>query len=383
MKKDTRNLYKVNNILELDKALYGKEGEIEPVLYKKLINGMKEINTAHFENREVEIQAFIRNLFDSKEFTAQDNLIKWFDLAEYKEMIENIRKDKDRSETSALKDVKIHKQPLQIQDFSVFENLEKEIPNFKNVVDYYRGAFAMNKTRKNSEYVAPRPILLLGEAGIGKTYFANSLAKLLNTSYNFFDSNSISTSWALSGSSPSWRGADAGLIFKTLAESVNISPVITLDEIDKLQINSQNSPFSLFHQMFEKENARKFYDEYLKFYFDASNIIYVLTANSIRNIPESLLSRMEVFNIPNPSKDEMRLVAQNIYNKELNGSQFFTSKLNDEQLDLLSDLRPREVQKLISVSINSQLSKNVYDLGKTNQTLELFNKKSDIPRMGF
>ncbi len=382
MKKETRKPYHIKNISELDKFLYDAEGQIEPVLYNKFMDGMQKINNIHFDNREIEIQAFIKNLFQGNE-SFNNNLITWFELSEYNEMLESIRKDKDRSETSALKDVKIYKKPLEINNFKIFEDLEKQIPNFKSAVDYYRGAFAMNKTRKSFEYIAPRPILLLGDAGIGKTYFANTLAKLLNTSYNFFDSNSISTSWALSGSSPSWRGADAGLIFKTLAASNNISPLITLDEIDKLQINSQNSPFSLFHQMFEKENSKRFYDEYLKFYFDASNIIYVLTANNIRNIPDSLLSRMEVFQIPNPNKEEMRLVSQNIYTKELNGSQFFNPILNEEQLDYLSDLKPREVQKMISVSINNQLSQNVYDLQKTNQTLILVNKKDNITTMGF
>lgn len=383
MKKENQKPYHIKNILELDKFLYGKEGEIEPVLYKKFMDGMKEINSIHFDNREVEIKAFIKNLFQGNESVIQNNLLSWFDLSEYNEMLDNIRKDKDRSETSALKDVKIYKKPLEITDFAVFEDLDKKIPNFKNVVNYYRGAFAMNKTRKGSQYIAPRPILLLGEAGIGKTYFANTLAKILNTSYHFFDSNSISTSWSLSGSSPSWRGADAGLIFKTLAESNNISPVITLDEIDKLQINSQNSPFSLFHQMFEQENSKRFYDEYLKFYFDASNIIYILTANNIRNIPESLLSRMKVFHVPTPNKEEMRLVAQNIYQKELNGSSFFSKQLTESQLDFLSDLKPREVQQLISTSINNQLSANVYQLDKVDQTLVFEEKLENITTMGF
>ena len=374
----------IDNILDLDKFLFDKGGSMEPVLFKKFMDGMKNINTTHFNNREQDIQLFLKNIFNGRQIIPhENNSLTWFDLSEYKEMTESINKDKDRSGTSALKDVKILKKPLEIYDFSIFEKLEEQLPNFSDVIKYYRGAFVINKTRDESLYSAPRPVLLLGDAGIGKTVFANTLAKYLKTPYKFFDSNSISTSWSLSGCSPSWRGADAGLIFKTLAESETISPIITLDEIDKLENNRQNSPFSLFHQMFEKENARRFYDEYLKFYFDTSNIIYVLTANNINHIPASLLSRMEVFHIPNPDKEQMNKISQSIYEKEINGSSFFNKKLDDEQLSLLSSLKPRDVQKIISASIYTQLSNNVNNIHLKDQSLNLIIKDSPIKSMGF
>lgn len=382
--KKTINHYHIKNFFELDKFLFSSNGDIEPALYDKVMNGLKDINSLHFDNRNKDIDIFLKNLFNGiNVLPNQDGYLSWFDLSEYKEMIDSVKKDRDRASTSALRDVKILKKPLEINNFTVFDQLEALVPNFTDVITYYRGAFAMNKTRSINDYRAPRPVLLLGEAGIGKTYFANTLASLLGTSYQFLDSNSISSSWALSGCSTFWKGADAGLIFKTLAPCETISPVITLDEIDKLQSNNQNSPFSLFHQMFEKENAQKFYDEFLRFSFDTSNIIYVLTANNIHNIPDSLLSRMEIFEVPNPNSEQMRNIIQNIYKKELNNSNFFRKKLDDEQLDKLISYKPREVQKILSSSINQHLSKNIDKLNKTNQKLEI-NVRTDIRKnIGF
>lgn len=384
MTKQNDNAYHIKNFMELDKFLFNHHGEVDPVLFNKVMNGINDINNTHFNNREKSINLFLRDLFNNNPISSeQRDKLAWFNFSEYKEMIEMLKKDKDRAGTSALQDIKISKTPLQIENFDIFDELEKKLPNFSSVITYYRGAFAMNKTRSISNYAAPRPVLLLGEAGIGKTIFANTLAEILGTPYKFLDSNSISTSWSLSGYSPSWRGAEAGLIFKTLAQSDTISPVITLDEIDKLQTQNQQSPFSLFHQMFEKENSKRFYDEFLKFYFDASQIIYVLTANSINKIPESLLSRMEVFVVPNPNVEQMKTISQSIYQKEISGSSFFADSLDQEQLELLSTLKPREVQKMISNSINAQLSQNTKSLGKKEQRLDLLIKNDPRGAMGF
>lgn len=284
-------------------------------------------------------------------------LVPWIDTEKLSYCQEKISEDKDRSHTSCFRELKLNKTILQIDDFSGFTKLEKEFPNFQEVVQLYKGFFILNSSRNISSYQAPRPLLLLGNPGIGKTRFAKRLAQVLGTDYKFLDSNSITSGAILTGHNASWRGADAGFIFKTLAPCSNLSPVILLDEVDKLSSHREYSPFSTFHQLLEPENSSHIYDEFLEIEFNGSFIIYILTANNVKDIPESLLSRMNVVDIQNPNDEQMKIISQNIFTELLAGSLLFKKDLPIEALETLKKSSPREVYQV--------LSKNLFSLSAT------------------
>lgn len=306
--------------------------------------------------------------------------IPWIDLSLLRDCEEKISNDKDRSHTSCFRHIKLNKTSLKIEDFSVFDQLEIEFPNFKEVIQLYKGFFILNASRNDKNYQAPRPLLLLGNPGIGKTRFAKRLAQLFKTDYKFLDSNSITSGAVLTGHNASWRGADAGFIFKTLAPCPNLSPVILLDEVDKLSSNKNYSPFSTFHQLLEPENSVSIYDEFLELEFNGSFIIYILTANNIKDIPESLLSRMNVVEIKNPEPEHMKIISQNIFTELLSGSQLFKKELSEESLNYLSTFSPREVYQI--------LSKNLFTLSanqknKMNNIFSIAPEKKNEHKMGF
>jgi ATP-dependent Lon protease len=61
--------------------------------------------------------------------------------------------------------------------------------------------------------------------------------------------------------------------------------------------------------LLEPGTARKFKDEFYEMEFDASRLIVILTANSLDGVPEPLLSRVEVFNVPRPQhKQRLRII---------------------------------------------------------------------------
>jgi ATP-dependent Lon protease len=247
---------------------------------------------------------------------------------------------------------------LKMESLDVFDSLYDELPNFEEVIDFYKGNFILNQTKpKSAGYQVPTPILLVGPPGIGKTHFAESLAKCLATDSYFLDSNSITASWVLSGSSPTWKEANIGYIFKYINECKTASPVVIFDEIDKLSSNKSYDPFSTFHQLLEPLNAKKFRDEFLNLTFDASKFVYVLSANEINQIPDSLLSRMKVFHIQKPSEEQVRKIAQNMYTKLLDGSQLYKAQLSEENLAALSQYSPREIKQVLMDSVYSQAVK--------------------------
>ena len=291
----------------------------------------------------------------------QLNLLPWVDIDSLDVAKKKVLEHKDKQHTHCFDDLVLYKRALQPQNFDIFDELDKELPNFKAVTSFYRGSFALNESRDVKKYKAPKPILLLGNPGIGKTHYAKKLAKLLGTSYRFFDSNSITGGWVLSGNNATWRGADAGLIFTEMAKSETLSPIILLDEIDKISARSDHSPFSTFHQLFEPENAKTFFDEFVNLSFDASQIIYILTANEVKDIAPSLLSRMTVFNIENPSIEDMKKIIQSIYTNLMDGSKLFTKKLADSEVEKLVHKSPREVTQILSNNIFNQASNNSLD----------------------
>ena len=74
-------------------------------------------------------------------------------------------------------------------------DLCEKSPNFVNVVDDLRKSLALSVT--GNEAVQFTPMLLLGEPGLGKTYFAKRLADALGTGFQFVSMSSLTAGWVL------------------------------------------------------------------------------------------------------------------------------------------------------------------------------------------
>lgn len=357
--------------------------------YKDKNSIVQNFNNFGYIEIDDDMKIDIENLIKEDFSTLCD--IKWIDEGSIRHIKKNAELDKSHEQerknklNNYLSRLQIKKPIINIQDYSIFEDVRKKAPNFKEAIDYFKGSFILNHfKRKNEEiYQAPIPLLLLGDPGIGKTFFAKELAKCLKTSSHLIDANSISANWVLAGSSSQWKSAEAGLIFKQMLDSPTISPIIIFDEIDKLSFGKNYDPFSTFHQLLESENAKSFKDEYLDCSFDASNIIYILTANDANGIPESLLSRMKVIHIKKPDVETTHIIAQNIYSSIIGKSGLFEEKLKLKQLKELETLTPREIKQILNNSIFSQSAEidmsNIEQV-KTNQTLII---KKDKPKKVF
>ena len=154
------------------------------------------------------------------------------------------------------------------------------------------------------------PLLLLGDPGIGKTYLAMQLAQALGVNMEKISAGGAQGSFQLTGSHNSWTGARPGALFTLLAEGQYATPVVVIDEVDKIR-DSQYPVLPVLLDLFEPQTARCFKDEFFEMQFDASRIIYVLTANSLEGVPAPLLSRLEVFDIPRPEPAQRLRIIEN------------------------------------------------------------------------
>jgi ATP-dependent Lon protease len=223
-----------------------------------------------------------------------------------------------------------------------------ELPNFTSALDDIRRHVALSQD--SSDGLEVTPMLLLGPPGIGKTHFARRVAELLGTGMSLVPMSSMTAGWLLSGSSSQWKGAKPGRVFDAIVNGEYANPVIVVDEIDKASADAQYDPLGALYSLLEHDTAHSFVDEFAEVAIDASQVIWVTTANDARAIPEPIMNRMNVFEIEPPTPEQARDIARQLYQgirRDHDWGKHFSEQPSDDVLDVLSTLAPREMRRAI------------------------------------
>jgi len=227
-------------------------------------------------------------------------------------------------------------------------SLYEQLPNFTDALDDVKRHVALAQDCRDGLEVTP--MLLLGPPGIGKTHFARKLADLLSTGMSLVPMSSMTAGWLLSGASSQWKGARPGKVFEAIVDGQYANPVIVVDEIDKAACDAQYDPLGALYGLLEHDTAQSFMDEFAEIAIDASQVIWIMTANDERGIPEPILNRMNVFEIEPPSFDAARQIARNLYGsirREHGWGARFDPEPAGDLLDLLAELAPREMRRAL------------------------------------
>lgn len=226
------------------------------------------------------------------------------------------------------------------------DDLYESCPNFSGVLDDLRKYLAL--AVDGDEPLSFVPILLLGDPGVGKTHFGKALGAALGTDFQFVNMASATAGFILGGASSTWKDSKPGMVAKALVEGMLANPVFLVDEVDKGHASSMHDPLGALYALLESETAAQFIDEYLEVPVDARGITWVFTANDSRHIPEPILSRLAVYEVPSPTLEQSRGIARGIYRGLLAEHRWrFDAELSDDCQDAAARFSPREMRKRI------------------------------------
>ena len=226
------------------------------------------------------------------------------------------------------------------------DDLYATSPNFHAVVDDLRKYLALAVA--GNEAVQFTPILLLGEPGLGKTYFAKRLSHALATGFEFVSMSSLTAGWVLTGASSQWSNARPGKVAQSLIDGDYANPVVVLDEVDKAGGDARYDPMGALYGLLERDTAVHFKDEFIDVDMDASHILWVATANDESAIPDPILNRMNVYEIERPDGEGSRRIALAVYREILDAHHWpFPPEPSDVVLEKLAAIPPRDMRKLL------------------------------------
>lgn len=149
------------------------------------------------------------------------------------------------------------------------------------------------------------PILLVGPPGAGKSELVRRLGGLLAVGV-WIASATTEASSAIAGTARRWSSAEPCHPLQAIARFGNANPIFLVDELDKAGTGTHNGRlWDALLPFLDPGSAARFMDPAAMIEVDLSHISYMATANSIAAIPQTLLDRFRVFEIPSPGREHL------------------------------------------------------------------------------
>ncbi len=170
--------------------------------------------------------------------------------------------------------------------------------------------FQKQQSLENDTPIRAPILLLVGLVGTGKTTFAYSIGEALGREVIRVPFGGMGSARDLRGESRLHTEAEPGLIIKGLAQAKTRNPIMLLDEIDRVAVDTRMDIMGVLVELLDPTQNRAFIDHYLDFPVNLQQVLFLATANNTRAIATAVMDRMEQIDMPSYTDDQKIVIAK-------------------------------------------------------------------------